>query len=66
MLDQVSSPIPELGLWLTPDAAAKKLCVSRSLIYKLIQTGRLPARRIGDKLLRINERELNALSLDGK
>lgn len=62
----VSPHSNELSVWLTPDDAAKYLQVSRSFIYKLIGAGRLPARRIGDKLLRIEQRALDAFSFDGK
>lgn len=59
-------PVSEPSAWLTPEAAAKKLSVSRSFIYKLIQSGRLPARRIGDKLLRINQQALDTFTFDEK
>lgn len=44
--------------WLTVAEAAAELQIPRTRAYALIQSGDLPAVRVGEKSLRINRREL--------
>ena len=44
--------------WITRQQAAEQLSVSVKTIDALIRRGQLPASRIGPKIVRINERDL--------
>lgn len=44
--------------WITRQQAAERLSVSVKTIDGLIRRGQLPASRIGPKIVRINERDL--------
>ena len=44
--------------WITRQQAAERLSVSVKTIDALIRRGQLPASRIGPKIVRINERDL--------
>ena len=46
--------------WVTPDEAATLLGCSRKNIYYLIKSGRLEAKRIGPKALRVRRESLLA------
>lgn len=46
------------GDWLTVAEAAEELQIPKTRAYMLIQSGDLPAVRVGEKSLRVNRREL--------
>jgi excisionase family DNA binding protein len=41
------TPLPHLGEWLPPKEVAPRLGVSWATVYRLIRSGKLPARRVG-------------------
>jgi len=43
---------------LTPKEVMEILGISKNLMYKMIQTGEIPAFKIGNKLWRIRKRDL--------
>lgn len=43
---------------LTPRECMDALCIGRNTFYKLVQTGELPAKKVGGKLLRIAKKDL--------
>lgn len=44
--------------WMKVPEAAAYFCIPRSRIYELIQSGELPAVRIGERSIRVNRREV--------
>lgn len=51
------------GDWLTVAEAAEELQIPKTRAYMLIQSGDLPAVRVGEKSLRVNRRELSEFLL---
>lgn len=49
--------------WLTVAEAAKELQIPKTRAYMLIQSGDLPAVRVGEKSLRVNRQELEEFLL---
>ena len=50
--------------WLTVPEVAEELRIPRSRAYELIQSGELPAVRIGERSIRVNRRELERFLLE--
>jgi excisionase family DNA binding protein len=49
---------PSVDTWMKVPEAAEHFRVPRSRMYFLIQTGELPAVRIGERSIRVNRREV--------
>ena len=49
--------------WLTVKEASELLRIPRTRCYELIQQGSLPAVRIGERSIRVNNRELETFLL---
>ena len=71
-MPQATTPTPEvpcdlvdsLGESLTPTQAAQMLRVSPPTIYRWIDEGLIPARRVGKRMLRVNRSDLALLVTD--
>lgn len=50
--------------WLTVPEVAEELQIPRTRAYVLIQSGELPAVRIGERSIRVNRRELETFLLE--
>jgi excisionase family DNA binding protein len=50
--------------WLTVPEVAEELRIPRSRAYELIQSGELPAVRIGQRSIRVNRQELERFLLE--
>jgi len=48
--------------YVTPTEAARLLAVSRSTVWRWIQSGRLAAQRLGPKTIRIKRRDLEVMA----
>jgi excisionase family DNA binding protein len=52
--------------WLTVPEVAEELRIPRTRAYELIQSGELPAVRIGERSIRVNRRQLEAFLLESR
>jgi excisionase family DNA binding protein len=52
--------------WLTVPEVAEELRIPRSRAYELIQSGDLPAVRIGERSIRVNRQELERFLLESR
>ena len=52
--------------WLTVPEVAEELRIPRTRAYELIQSGELPAVRIGERSIRVNRRELERFLLENR
>jgi excisionase family DNA binding protein len=50
--------------WLTVPEVAQELRIPRTRCYTLIQSGELPAVRVGERSIRVNRRELERFLLE--
>lgn len=50
--------------WITRQQAADRLAISIKTVDALIRRGQLPASRIGPKIVRIDERDLEAFTAE--
>jgi len=50
--------------WLTVPEVAEELRIPRSRAYELIQSGELPAVRIGERSIRVNRQQLESFLLE--
>lgn len=50
--------------WLTVPEVAEELRIPRTRCYMLIQSGELPAVRVGERSIRVNRRELERCLLE--
>jgi len=55
----------EVGRMLTPEEVAQRLGVARLTVYSWIRTGVLPATRLGRRILRIREADLEGFLARG-
>ena len=46
--------------YITMETAAERLCISEKTMKRMVQRGAIPAYRIGPKMVRIDEKELEA------
>ena len=52
--------------WLTVPEVAEELRIPRTRCYMLIQSGELPAVRVGERSIRVNRRELERCLLEDR
>jgi excisionase family DNA binding protein len=52
--------------WLTVPEAADELRIPRTRCYELIQRGKLPAVRIGERSIRVNRAEMERFLLESR
>ena len=50
--------------WLTVPEVAEELRIARTRCYALIQSGELPAVRVGERSIRVNRHELERFLLE--
>ncbi len=56
-----NQPLPVDSPWFTPNQAAAHLAVSARTLYRLIEQGKLPAHRVGTRIVRIHRDDLDAV-----
>ncbi len=60
----MEEPTAHDGDWLTVAEAAGQLQIPKTRAYMLIQSGDLPAVRVGERSIRVNRRELERFLLE--
>ena len=60
MMREGDSMLEEYPSIMTPAECMEALGIGRTTFYKLVKTGEIPAKRVGNKLLRIARNDLAA------